>query len=252
MEGWWAWHFVLAGQTEFVSLNAIFQDAGTITTFVSHPDGSHACMWTPGPDTLVSATAVVEGSGNLDLEFNLSHVCEGDPAQTTPSSTPPANPSSTPPADPTPGPNTPEARPTTDSVPDPNDDPNTPNNSGKPKEGEQPAGGPAYAPPANEPPTTEPPANDPPANNPPATPPAATPAAGQPNDPPADPDDRVAGERVPSPNLAPAPPAADTGLAATGDQQTFVLGGLALVLAGLTTIFGVGGRQVAATKRSRR
>jgi hypothetical protein len=71
----WGWHFVLQGNsTTFVTLSATFQNAGTITQFLSHPDAKHAYVWTPGPDTLLGATATVDGP---DTEFNLSHVCPG-------------------------------------------------------------------------------------------------------------------------------------------------------------------------------
>jgi Domain of unknown function (DUF5979) len=71
----WGWHFVLPGNsTTFVSLSASFQNAGIITQFLSFPTGKHAYVWTPGPDTLLGATAVVDGP---ETEFNLSHVCTG-------------------------------------------------------------------------------------------------------------------------------------------------------------------------------
>ena len=69
------WHFVLPGNsTTFVTLSATFQNAGTITQFLSFPTGKHAYVWTPGPDTLLGATATVDGP---QTEFNLSHVCPG-------------------------------------------------------------------------------------------------------------------------------------------------------------------------------
>jgi Domain of unknown function (DUF5979) len=69
------WHFILPGNsTTFVTLSATFQNAGTITQFVSVPTGKHAYVWTPGPDTLLGATATVEGPQTV---FNLSHVCPG-------------------------------------------------------------------------------------------------------------------------------------------------------------------------------
>lgn len=73
--GDWGWHFVLQGSdTDFNSISAQFQNAGTITDFVSTPTAKHAYVFTPGPDTLIDATAEVTGP---DTEFNLSHVCPG-------------------------------------------------------------------------------------------------------------------------------------------------------------------------------
>jgi hypothetical protein len=71
----WGWHFVLSGADDaFVSISATFQNAGVITDFISEPTAKHAYVYTPGPDTLLGATAVVEGT---DTVFNLSHVCGG-------------------------------------------------------------------------------------------------------------------------------------------------------------------------------
>jgi hypothetical protein len=73
--GDWGWHFVLQGnETTFNSVSAQFENAGTITDFVSTPTGKHAYVFTPGPDTLIDASADVTGP---DPEFNLSHVCTG-------------------------------------------------------------------------------------------------------------------------------------------------------------------------------
>jgi len=73
--GDWGWHFVLQGNdTTFNSVSAQFQNAGTITDFVSSPTAKHAYVFTPGPDTLIDASADVTGP---DTEFNLSHVCTG-------------------------------------------------------------------------------------------------------------------------------------------------------------------------------
>jgi hypothetical protein len=74
-EATWGWHFVLPGSsTEFVSIAATFEHAGTVTAFVSHPTAKHAYVYTPGPDTLLGATATVDGPATT---FNLSHVCPG-------------------------------------------------------------------------------------------------------------------------------------------------------------------------------
>jgi hypothetical protein len=95
--GDWGWHFVLPGNdTDFVSISAQFQNAGTITDFVSDPTPKHAYVFTPGPDTLLDASAQVSGP---QTEFNLSHVC---PGTTPPPNGPPPN--GPPPNGPPPGP----------------------------------------------------------------------------------------------------------------------------------------------------
>ncbi len=77
----WGWHFVLPGNdTTFVSISATFASAGVVTDFISVPTGKHAYVFTPGPDTLLSATAVVEGP---ETTFVLSHVCGGGESTTT-------------------------------------------------------------------------------------------------------------------------------------------------------------------------
>ena len=84
-EGWWGWHFIAPGNSEFTSLTVEFQNAGTFTAnpfpgtvFVADPDTSHAYIWTPTPDTLLSGQATVVGSATF---FNLSHVCAGEMEQ---------------------------------------------------------------------------------------------------------------------------------------------------------------------------
>jgi hypothetical protein len=73
--GDWGWHFILPGNdTDFVSVSAQFQNAGTVTDFVSDPTPKHAYVFTPGPDTLLDASAQVSGP---QTEFILSHVCTG-------------------------------------------------------------------------------------------------------------------------------------------------------------------------------
>ncbi|MGE5595317.1 MAG: hypothetical protein ACM3S1_04700, partial [Hyphomicrobiales bacterium] len=81
MQGYWAWHFVATGKdASFQSISVTFANAGTISgpvpsaTILSHPDASHAYLYTPGPDKIVSGSAaIVGGNGG----FNLSHVCAG-------------------------------------------------------------------------------------------------------------------------------------------------------------------------------
>jgi|GEM_PF-4036597 len=84
-EDWFGWHFVAPSNENFTSLSVAFAGAGTFsaspfpgTTFVSHPDASHAYIWTPTADTLVSGSATIAGEANQDF-FNLSSTCA--PAQ---------------------------------------------------------------------------------------------------------------------------------------------------------------------------
>jgi hypothetical protein len=83
-EDWYGWHFVMPGNNNFTSLTVTFENAGTFTAspfpggvpgnpvFVSHPDASHAYIWTPTDDKLLSGEATSDGANNF---FNLSHVC---------------------------------------------------------------------------------------------------------------------------------------------------------------------------------
>lgn len=80
-EGWFGWHFINPSEN-FTSLTVTFQNAGTFsadpfpgTVFVSHPHGSHAYIWTPTADTLLSASGTSDGT---NTQFNLSHVCAGN------------------------------------------------------------------------------------------------------------------------------------------------------------------------------
>ncbi|MEJ5223757.1 MAG: hypothetical protein WHV44_04820 [Anaerolineales bacterium] len=82
-EGWWGWHFIMPGNNNFTSLTVTFKNAGTFSAnpfpggvFVAHPDNSHAYIWTPDPDTLLSGSATSDGDNK---SFNLSHVCPGTP-----------------------------------------------------------------------------------------------------------------------------------------------------------------------------
>jgi LPXTG-motif cell wall-anchored protein len=102
--GDWAWHFVLAGGSDFVTLTVVFDAAphtdvtlpagtdsdpsdnititgGVGVAFVASPNTQHAYVYTPGPDyMLISGTATITGD---DTEFNLSHVCPGTTTTTT-------------------------------------------------------------------------------------------------------------------------------------------------------------------------
>lgn len=81
-EGWWGWHFIMPSNGNFLSLSVTFEHAGTFSAdpfpggvFVAHPDNSHAYIWTPTDDTLVSGFA----TSDKDVDkFNLSHVCPGE------------------------------------------------------------------------------------------------------------------------------------------------------------------------------
>lgn len=92
----WGWHFVLPGnQWEFVAITATFANAGAVSSpVVFHPTAKHAYLWTPGPDTLVGATATVAATHrpgqvpDAPVEFNLSHVCWDSTPFTTTTTTP--------------------------------------------------------------------------------------------------------------------------------------------------------------------
>ncbi len=78
-EGWYGWHFIMPTNNNFTSLTVTFQNAGTFSAdpfpggvFVAHPDNSHAYIWTPTPDVLLSGSATSSGTNRF---FNLSHVC---------------------------------------------------------------------------------------------------------------------------------------------------------------------------------
>jgi hypothetical protein len=78
-EGYYGWHFIMPQNNNFTSLTVTFQNAGTFSAdpfpggvFVAHPDNSHAYIWTPTPDVLLSGSATSSGSNRF---FNLSHVC---------------------------------------------------------------------------------------------------------------------------------------------------------------------------------
>lgn len=87
-EGWYGWHFIMPANANFTSLSVTFQTAGTIsanpfpgTAFIAHPDNSHAYVWTPTNDKLLSGTATYStDKKNPPDKFNLSHVCSGSEA----------------------------------------------------------------------------------------------------------------------------------------------------------------------------
>jgi hypothetical protein len=81
-EGWWGWHFIMPSNNNFTALTVTFEHAGTFTAdpfpgdvFVAYPDNSHAYIWTPTDDILLSGSAESDG---INTFFNLSHVCPGD------------------------------------------------------------------------------------------------------------------------------------------------------------------------------
>jgi hypothetical protein len=75
------WVFVLPASegTAFVSLSATFQSAGTVAGTV---DGKFAVVNAPLTDTLLSATAQIDG-GHEGSFFNLTHVCGSTESTTT-------------------------------------------------------------------------------------------------------------------------------------------------------------------------
>ena len=77
----YGWHFVFPGtKTSFVSISCFFEKAGKIIKMIQVPSNKHAYVFTPGPDKLQSAYAVVSGP---DTVFLLSHICT--PATPAPS-----------------------------------------------------------------------------------------------------------------------------------------------------------------------
>lgn len=85
--GGYGWHFVTRGQTQFVSVTAVFANTGTVQATVGQPTNKHAYAYTAGIDTLLSATAVVTGGEEGDT-FLLSHVCVPEVPETTTSTVP--------------------------------------------------------------------------------------------------------------------------------------------------------------------
>jgi hypothetical protein len=81
--GDWGWHLILPGNsTTFVTIDVDFQNDGFTQhiPFVADPDPKHAYVYTSGPDTLLDARAVVNGT---ETEIVLSHVCTGTTSTTT-------------------------------------------------------------------------------------------------------------------------------------------------------------------------
>ncbi|CAF4498720.1 unnamed protein product, partial [Rotaria socialis] len=69
----YGWHFKFRGtQTSFISISCSFEKAGKITKMVQVPNNQHAYVFTPGPDKLQSASAVVNG---VETMFLLSNIC---------------------------------------------------------------------------------------------------------------------------------------------------------------------------------
>jgi hypothetical protein len=81
-DGCW-WHFIAPG-SEFLTLTVVFEDAGTITydspAEFGPPSLQHAWVPTPGPDTLLSGTATIDGGAS---QFVLSHIQACEPPDTT-------------------------------------------------------------------------------------------------------------------------------------------------------------------------
>ncbi|CAF4473352.1 unnamed protein product [Rotaria socialis] len=73
VNGAFGWHFVLTGtSTSIVSIRCVFNAAGVVTSMIQVPSDKHAYVFTRTGDTLLEASAVVNGP---DTEFNLSNVC---------------------------------------------------------------------------------------------------------------------------------------------------------------------------------
>ena len=74
----WLWHFVLpGGEATFDSLTVEFKSAGEVVkTSDWVQDGKGAYVSVPGADTVVSATAEIEGS-TPQGDFVISHTCAG-------------------------------------------------------------------------------------------------------------------------------------------------------------------------------
>ncbi len=72
----YGWHFVLGPDTDFVTITATFQDAGQVSSSgpFNQPTSMHAYLYTSGPDTLLNATAQVNGPST---RFVLSTCARG-------------------------------------------------------------------------------------------------------------------------------------------------------------------------------
>lgn len=112
-EGQDVWVFNLPSvQRDFVSVTATFSIPGNGTTTVTIPDAEDSAIvrigtskaWVILPEswTLVSATAVVTGEPDPDLQFVLSHTCAASPSPTaSPTGSPTASPTVSPTGSPT-------------------------------------------------------------------------------------------------------------------------------------------------------
>ncbi|CAF4378158.1 unnamed protein product [Adineta steineri] len=69
----YGWHFSTPDiSTLFVSIECQFKIAGRVTRMIQTPSTQHAYVYTSTQDTLLSATAVVNGATK---SFSLLHVC---------------------------------------------------------------------------------------------------------------------------------------------------------------------------------
>jgi hypothetical protein len=121
-------HFVLVNLDEGTAagtLTATFENAGTVTVdaskVVAKGKTQHFDVIVDAPDTLLSASAMVEAQASTKVMLNLSHICvgemEGSPTPTpTPTATATPTPTPTPTATATPTP-TPTATPTPTPTP---------------------------------------------------------------------------------------------------------------------------------------
>lgn len=69
----YGWHFITPDISSlFFTIKCDFKKAGTITKMIQTPSTQHCFVHTPTDDTLISASAVVDG---VAKSFSLAHVC---------------------------------------------------------------------------------------------------------------------------------------------------------------------------------
>ena len=69
----YGWHFTTPDISSlFVSIDCQFQKAGSVTKMIQTPSTQHAYVFTSTDDTLISASAVING---VSQSFSLNHVC---------------------------------------------------------------------------------------------------------------------------------------------------------------------------------
>lgn len=69
----YGWHFITPDISSlFVAVKCDFKKAGSVTKMIQTPSTQHAFVFTPTDDTLLSASAVIDG---VSKTFSLEHVC---------------------------------------------------------------------------------------------------------------------------------------------------------------------------------